>query len=440
VPMDRINLHFTGDLHAVTSAHNLLAALVDNHVHHGGPLDLDADASIWPRVMDLCDRQLRHCQLGLGGKGDGFPHPAQFLITAASEVMAVLALADGHADLEARLSRMVVARDRAGRSRTAGEVGAVGAMGVLLQRTLWPNVVQTLEHTPALVHCGPFANIAHGCSSVLATQIALERADYVVTEAGFGADLGAEKLVHLKCRQAGLSPAAAVLVATCRDLRYHGGAGEDGMLQPDAARVEAGIANLRVHVENLASLGLPTVVALNRHPGDREDEIAAVRAASEALGCRFAVTEAFARGGEGSEALAHAVVEQVRAAPGAARFLYALDAPLRDKVETIARRIYRADGLDVSEAAARQLDALEAEGFGELPVCIAKTPQSLSDRRKAHGVPTGWRLRVRAARVSAGAGFVVVETGKITTMPGMPADPAALHIALDETGYPKGLG
>ncbi len=439
IPMEDINLHFTGDLHAVTSAHNLLAALIDNHIHFDNRLDLDLARIAWPRVMDLCDRQLRDCEIGRGRKSDGFVHSTRFDITAASEVMAVLALAADRAELEARLGRMVVAWDRAGRPRTASEVGGVGAMVALLQRALWPNLVQTVEGTPVLVHAGPFANIAHGCSSLSATRAALGLSDYVITEAGFGADLGAEKFLHIKCRQGGLAPDAAVVVANCAMLRYHGGAADDALDSPDTSAVERGLPNLKAHLDNLATLGIPALVALNRHPGDSNEEHRVVGEACERWGSSMVVAESYARGGEGTRILAtqvKALADSGRANP---RPLYAADAPLRDKIEALATTLYRADGVDYDETAAAELDRLQDLGFGELGVCMAKTQYSLSDRQKVRNLPGAYRMRVREVEVRAGAGFIVVKTGRIMTMPGMPRDPNALHIHLGQDGVVRGL-
>jgi len=439
VPMQDVNLHFTGDFHAVTTAHNLLAALVDNHAHFGDALGIDPARIVWPRVLDLCDRQLRHVQLGLGGSAHGFPHEGRFDITAASEVMAVLALARDGADLEARLRHMVVAYDRAGSPVRAGQLPGLRALPVLLRDALRPNLVQTLAGTPVLVHAGPFANIAHGCSSVIATRLALSRADYVITEAGFSADLGGEKFVHLKCRQAGLRPALAVLVVTLAALRRHGGVPDADVGRPDAEAVRRGLPQLRVHVENLGKLGLPVLVARNAFPSDAADELAALRAECDALSVPFADCEAYARGVDGALELA----AQVRAAADASRaeprFLYDLTTPLRDKLERIATEIYRADGVELDPAAQAELDYLEAHGFGALPVCVAKTQHSLSDDEHLVGVPRGHRLRVRELSVSAGAGFVVARAGAITRMPGMPREPGAHRIHLDEQGRTRGL-
>jgi formate--tetrahydrofolate ligase len=439
MPMADINLHFTGDSHAVTTAHNLLAALVDNHAYFADAVDLDPARITFPRVLDLCDRQLRHARIGTGSQHDGFAHDTRFDITAASEIMAVLALARDAQDLEARLARIVVGADRKGASVRAGQLAGLRALPVLLQHALRPNLVQSLEGTPAFVHAGPFANIAHGCSSVIATRAALALSDYVVTEAGFGADLGAEKFVHIKCRQAGLSPALAVLVVTLAALRRHGGVADSAVNEPNLSAASAGLPQLRVHAENLHKLGVPVVVALNAFPSDSAAEVALVRACCDTLGLSFAVSDAYARGGEGCVALAQEVQRAADASQATPRFLYELSVPLREKIERLATELYRADGVDFEAAALADLARLHEQGFGELPVCMAKTQHSLSDDAKLVGVPTGHRLRVRGLEVSAGAGFVVALTGAITRMPGMPAEPSAHRIHLDEQGRPRGL-
>ena len=439
VPMDDINLHFTGDFHAVTTAHNLLAALVDNHVHFGDALDIDPARIVWPRVLDLCDRQLRHVQLGLGGGADGFPHASRFDIAAASEVMAVLALARDAGDLERRLGQMVLAYDRGGNPVRAAQLPGLRSLSVLLRHALRPNVVQTLAGTPAFVHAGPFANIAHGCSSVIATRAALATCDYVITEAGFSADLGGEKFVHLKCRSAGLRPALAVLVVTLPALRRHGGVAEALLERADPDAVRRGLPQLRVQIENLHKLGLPVIVARNAFPGDEPTEVAALQAECDALEVAFADCDAYARGADGALALA----EQVRAAADASRaeprYLYDLAVPLQDKLERIATEIYRADGVDFDPRAEADLRLLQEHGFEALPVCVAKTQHSLSDDEHLVGVPHGHRLRIHELSVSAGAGFVVARAGGITRMPGMPREPGAHRIHLDAEGRVRGL-
>ena len=382
LPMEEINLHFTGDLHAITSAHNLLSAMVDNHAHFETEVGLPRDGITWRRVLDVCDRQLRFVGLGGGSDKDGFPHDGGFDITAASEVMAVLSLARDYEDLEARLSRMVVGRRGDGSLVTAGDVGCVGAMAVLLRDALKPNLVQTIEHTPALVHCGPFANVAHGCNSLVATQVGMGLADWTVTEAGFGADLGAEKFLHLKCRALGTFPAAAVLVATVRALKMHGGKAYDELKTEDVAALESGFANLRTHVENLRKFDLPVVVALNVFPSDTEAELGRLEALLSELGAAHARSYVAVRGGEGGSALADAVKAAAAQGNRPITPLYELDAPLTTKIETVATEIYRADGVEFSGEATAKLAQLTKDGFGELPICVAKTQASLSDDGK----------------------------------------------------------
>ena len=439
LPMEDINLHFTGDFHAITTAHNLLATVVDNHVHFDNELDIDPERIVWRRVIDLCDRQLRNCEIGLGGKAHGFPHHTGFDITAASEIMAVVAMARDRVDLRERLERMVVAYDRAGNPKSAREFGCVGAMEVLLKDALDPNLVQTIEHTPALIHCGPFANIAHGCNSIAATRTAAKLADYVITEAGFAADLGAEKFFHIKCRELGGMPAAVVMVVTCQALKLHGGIKMERLDRENLAALRRGFDNARVHVENLRKFGAPVVVAINRFNHDTDAELDTVRSLCAGIGVDCEIAEVAHYGGEGGVALARKVIES--AEPGNRPFapLYAAEDSLRSKIETIAREIYRADGVDYDTQAGEALDRLEAQGFGELPVCMAKTQLSLSDDPKRLGAPRGWRLHIRDAKVSAGAGFVVVMTGKTLLMPGMSRKNAAQRIGMDEAGRIYGL-
>ncbi len=438
IPMQDINLHFTGDLHAISAAHNLLAALLDNHMYWGNALDLDARRITWRRVMDLNDRALRQVIVGLGGAANGFPREDGFDITVASEVMAIFCLARSLEDLEDRLSRMVVGQTRGRRMVTAGELKGIGAMLALLRDAFQPNLVQTMEHTPALVHGGPFANIAHGCNSVVATRTALRLADYVVTEAGFGADLGAEKFLDIKCRQAGLAPDAAVVVATVRALKMHGGVPVKELGREDMEAVRRGTANLTRHVENMKKFGLPVVVALNRFLTDTAAEIEAVTSALAPLGVRVHVCTHWAEGGAGALALA----EEVRtlcAAPSSFRPLYPDAMGLREKIETIAREIYRAGKVSFSSAAGSRLAELEAAGFGSLPVCMAKTQYSFSADPSLRGAPEGHDLPVREVRLSAGAGFVVALTGDVMTMPGLPSHPAAEDIFVDAQGVIGGL-
>ncbi|MFV8754107.1 formate--tetrahydrofolate ligase [Nannocystaceae bacterium ST9] len=440
VPMTDINLHFTGDLHAITAANNLLAAVVDNRAHFelraigkGKPAsehDLDPERISWRRVLDICDRQLRNCQLGLGGPSEGFPHASGFDITAASEIMAVLALARDRGDLQARLSRIVVGWTRGGRPVRAHELDCVGALEVLLKDALAPNLVQTLEQGPALIHCGPFANIAHGCNSRIATELAMHAADWAVTEAGFAADLGAEKFLAIKCRELDCFPAVAVLVVTCRALKLHG-----------EGSIVAGFANVQTHLDNLREhYGLPVVVAINRFGFDGDDELAEVARLCDAAGVPWALGEGHARGGEGTLALAEAVVAAGEAGNRPQQQLYSLELPLREKVERIATAIYRADGVDWTEQAERELALAEAAGGASLPVCMAKTQHSLSDDPERRGAPRGWRLKVAGVRLSAGAGFVVVRTGALMLMPGMPEQAGATKIRLDDDGTIVGLG
>jgi formate--tetrahydrofolate ligase len=439
LPMESINLHFTGDLHAVTSAHNLLAAVVDNHLHHGGEPALDPRAVRWRRVMDMNDRALRNIVAGLGGKADGVPRETGFDITAASEVMAILALSRDLADLKARLARIVVGLGPDGTEVTAADLKAAGAMAVLLRDALSPNLVQTVEHGPAFVHAGPFGNIAHGTSSVLATRAALRLADIVVTEAGFASDLGAEKFFDIVCRQAGLAPAATVLVTTVRSLKWQGGVGKDDLSRPDLDALRRGLPNLEAHLDILKAFGVPVVVAVNRFESDAPEELDVVARAAADGGATVALSDVYARGGAGGLDLADRVLDALSGPAPTPRTLYPLDRPLREKVETVARTVYGADGVDWDEAAARDLQALESRGHGGLPICMAKTQMSLSDRPDLRGRPRGFRIRVREARVSAGAGFVVVVCGPMMLMPGLPRHPAAERIDLDDEGRITGL-
>ncbi len=431
LPMERINLHFTGDFHAVTTAHNLLAALVDNHLYFGNALRIDPRRILWRRVMDMNDRALRDVIIGLGGSKQGVPRETGFDITAASEVMAVLCLAEDEEDLRARLDRILIGFTYDGEPVTAERLSGSGAMLALLRDALWPNLVQTLEGTPALVHGGPFANIAHGCNSVIATRMALHLADWAITEAGFGFDLGAEKFFHIKSRAAGLETAAVVLVATVRALKMHGGILRKALAAPDPAAVGRGLPNLDKHVENIRHFGLAPIVALNRFADDEEEEIAAVRERCEAAGVPFAVSDHHARGGEGALELARAV--QAHADP-ARRFtpLYDLGDAIPDKILAVARRMYGATGLELNRQARREIRDLERLGYAGLPVCIAKTPGSLSDDPKLRGRPEGFEVTVRSVQVNAGAGFLVVLTGDILRMPGLPRHPLAEQIGLVE--------
>lgn len=439
VPMEEINLHFTGDFHAITSAHSLLAAMVDNHMHHGAAPPLDQRRITWCRAVDMNDRALRSAVIGLGGPTGGIPRQDGFVITAASEVMAIFCLAKDLQDLEQRLSSIIVGYDRERNPVRASDVNAAGAMTLLLKDALAPNLVQTLGGTPAFVHGGPFANIAHGCNSVLATRAGLALGDMVVTEAGFGADLGAEKFCDIKTRAGGLEPACVVVVATIRALKMHGGVSRDDLGKEDVAAVQRGIPNLEKHVENLRQFGTPPVVAVNRFAGDSDAELGAVVAACEQMNVAVSVTDGHARGGEGTLELADTVAEAVNSGKADFRPLYPLDMPLAEKVETIATKIYGAAGVDFIGNTERELARLESIGLRDLPVCIAKTQYSLADDPKLLGRPEGFRITVREVTASAGAGFVVVKTGDIMTMPGLPKRPAAERMGVGEDGAAFGL-
>ncbi len=439
VPMEDINLHFTGDFHAIGAANNLLAALIDNHIHQGNALGFDARKIAWKRCVDMNDRALREVVVALGGKANGFPREDGFDITVASEVMAVFCLATGMIDLKERLARMIVGYTRDDAPITAGDLHAEGAMAALLKDALKPNLVQTLEGTPAFVHGGPFANIAHGCNSIMATRMALALGDYCVTEAGFGADLGAEKFLDIKCRLADLAPDAVVVVATVRALKLHGGIAKADLGAENLEALEAGLPNLLQHVENITRVyQLPCVVAINRFPTDTSAELELVERRCRELGVNVALSEVWERGGEGGLALADEVVRLCEQG-NEFGFAYESDLPLRDKIEAIAARIYRADGVDFDLKAAKELAKLETLGFGGMPVCMAKTQYSFSDDAAKLGAPCGFRITVRDVRVSAGAGFVVALTGSIMTMPGLGKSPAAERIDVDETGRISGL-
>lgn len=439
VPMEDLNLHFTGDFHAITSANNLLAALLDNHIQQGNALRIDTRQIIWKRCLDMNDRVLRNVVVGLGSKTDGFVREDHFVITVASEIMAILCLATDLEDLKDRLGKIIVAYDLDGKPVTAKDLQAVGAMAALLKDAILPNVIQTLEHTPALVHGGPFANIAHGCNSVRATTAALSMADYVVTEAGFGADLGAEKFFDIKCRQAGLSPDAVVLVATIRALKYNGGVPKAELSAENVEALEKGIVNLEKHIENLQKYKVPVVVTLNSFVTDSEAEIAFVKQFCEERGCEFAISEVWEKGGEGGIALAEKVLKTLEEKESHFEPLYPSELPLTEKIETVAKEIYGAKGVNYTAAAKKQLAKLTELGFGDLPVCMAKTQYSLSDDPALLGRPKDFDITVREAYVSAGAGFVVVLTGAVMTMPGLPKQPAAFGIDVDESGKITGL-
>lgn len=439
VPMEDINLHFTGDFHAIGAANNLLAAMLDNHIQQGNALGIDVKKITWRRCVDMNDRQLRSIVDGLGGRMQGVPREDGFDITVASEIMAVLCLASDLKDLKARLARIIVGYTYDDKPVTAADLKAQGAMAALLKDAIKPNLVQTLENTPALVHGGPFANIAHGCNSVSATDTALKLADYVVTEAGFGADLGAEKFLDIKCRAAGLDPSAVVIVATVKALKYNGGVPKAELGAENLEALERGLPNLLKHVENITQVyGLPCVVAINRFSNDTDAELALIADKCRALGVNVALSEVWGKGGEGGVPLAEEVL-RLCDQPHQFQFAYEPDLPLRDKIEAIVRRVYGGAGVSYAPAAAKELDRLEAMGFGSLPVCMAKTQYSLSDDPAKLGRPEGFTITVSKARVSAGAGFVVVQTGDIMTMPGLPKVPAAEKIDVNENGVISGL-
>ena len=439
VPMDDINLHFTGDFHAITSAHNLLAAMLDNHIHQGNALDIVTKKIVWKRVMDMNDRSLRHIIVGLGKKGDGVMRESGFDITVASEIMAILCLATDIEDLKARLSRMVVAYNSKGEAVTAGDLQATGAMALLLKDAIKPNLVQTLENTPAIIHGGPFANIAHGCNSVMATQTALKLGDYVVTEAGFGADLGAEKFFDIKCRYAGLKPDVAVIVATVRALKMNGGVAKDNLAEENLEALKAGSANLLRHLDNVAKYGVPAVVAINRFPTDTEAELELLRDLCKEKGIDVVLSEVFAKGGEGGMELAKEVINICEKQKSDFHTLYDVNDSIEDKMNTIATEIYGADGVDFTADALKQVRELEKLGLDRLPICVAKTQYSFTDDPKKLGAPKNFRITVREVKVSAGAGFIVALTGSIMTMPGLPKVPAANGMDILSDGTIIGL-
>ena len=439
VPMEEINLHFTGDFHAIGAANNLLAAMLDNHIQQGNALDIDVRKITWKRAVDMNDRQLRNIICGLGGKPNGVPREDGFDITVASEIMAVLCLATSLTDLKARLARMVVAYTRDDKPVTAHDLKAEGAMAALLKDAIKPNLVQTLEHTPALIHGGPFANIAHGCNSIMATDTGMKLGDYVVTEAGFGADLGAEKFLDIKCRAAGFAPSAVVIVATVRALKHHGGVAKADLNQENLTALEAGLPNLLQHVENVTKVfGLPCVVAINAFPTDTAAELKLVEDKCKELGVNVALSEVWAKGGEGGKALAEEVVRLCEQ-PNQFRYCYESDSSIEEKLNAIATKIYRAEGVDLTPNAKKQLKQLTELGYGNLPICMAKTQYSFSDDQTLLGAPKGFRITVRNLKVSAGAGFIVALTGDIMTMPGLPKVPSAEKIDIDENGVISGL-
>ena len=440
IPMEDINLHFTGDFHAIGAANNLLAAMLDNHIQQGNALGIDPKRITWKRAMDMNDRQLRFIVDGLGGKVNGCPREDGFDITVASEVMAVLCLSTDLMDMKARLARIIVGYTYDGRPVTAHDLKAEGAMTALLKDALKPNLVQTLEGTPAFIHGGPFANIAHGCNSIIATRMAMRLADYAITEAGFGADLGAEKFLDIKCRAAGLTPDAVVIVATVRALKHHGGCPKAELGKENLSALEKGLPNLLKHVENITKVyGLPAVVAINQFDSDTEAEIAMIRDACGKYGVRVALSQVWGKGGEGGEELAREVLRIIDEEKPDFRFAYEGDAALTEKIEAVAKKVYGADGVDYAPAAAKELQRLTELGYGGLPVCMAKTQYSLSDDAGKLGAPAGFRIKVQKVKVSAGAGFVVVLTGDIMTMPGLPKVPAAENIDVDENGVITGL-
>lgn len=425
VPMDDLNLHFTGDFHAITSANNLLAAMLDNHIQQGNTLNIDTNQIVWKRCVDMNDRVLRNIVVGLGRKVDGVTREDHFIISVASEIMAILCLAEDIEDLKVRLGKIIVAYTYDGKPVTAKELNAVGAMAALLKDAIRPNMIQTLENTPALVHGGPFANIAHGCNSIRATKTALKLADYTITEAGFGADLGAEKFLDIKCRMAGLKPDAIVLVATVRALKYNGGVPKDELNQENLEALKKGIVNLEKHIENVAKYGVPCVVTLNQFVFDTEAELNFVKEFCESRGCEFALAKVWEKGGEGGEELAKKVVQTIETKESNYHPLYPLEMSLKEKIETVAKEIYGADGVTFDKGAETSLARLESLGFGNMPVCMAKNQYSLSDDPTKLGRPTGFTVNIREVYVSAGAGFVVAITGTVMTMPGLPKKPAA---------------
>ncbi len=439
VPMDDLNLHFTGDFHAITSANNLLAAMLDNHIQQGNALNIDTKQIVWKRCVDMNDRVLRNITVGLGRKADGVTREDHFIITVASEIMAILCLAENMQDLKERLGRIVVAYTYNGKPVTAGELNAVGAMAALLKDAIRPNLVQTLEHTPALVHGGPFANIAHGCNSIRATKMALKLADYTITEAGFGADLGAEKFLDIKCRMAGLKPDAVVLVATVRALKYNGGVRKEELSSENLDALKRGIVNLEKHIENIAKFDVPCVVTLNQFVSDTEAELDFVKKFCEDKGCEFALSQVWEKGGEGGTALAEKVIKTIDTRESHFHCLYEDSLSLKEKMTVIAKEIYGAGEVLFEPAVERELARIESLGFGSLPVCMAKNQYSLSDDKSVLGRPQGFPIHIRDVYVSAGAGFVVAITGTIMTMPGLPRIPAAEGIDVNEAGQITGL-
>ena len=438
VPMEDINLHFTGDFHAITSAHNLLAAVIDNHIQQGNALDLDVRRITWKRVVDLNDRALRNIICGLGGKAHGVPRETGFDITVASEMMAILCLTSDLEDMKKRLGNIIIGYTRSGRPVRAEELNVTGALTLLFKDAIKPNLVQTLEGTPALIHGGPFANIAHGCNSVMATKYALKMADYTVTEAGFGADLGAEKFLDIKCRFTGFKPDAVVIVATIRALKMHGGLAKTELATENIEALKKGMTNLAKHIENIQKFGLPIVVAINAFPTDTENELQELKALCESMGASVSISEAWAKGGEGAIDLAQKVIEATEK-PSNFQYMYDVNDSIKDKINAIATKIYGADGVNYTPAVEKTIAEFEAEGLDKMPICMAKTQYSLSDDQFKLGAPTGFKITVRELRISAGAGFIVALTGNILTMPGLPKKPAAENMDIDNNGKITGL-
>ena len=439
IPMEDINLHFTGDIHAIGIAHNLLSAAIDNHIKQGNELDIDKTRVSWPRVVDMNDRALREIVLGLGGSGNGEPREDGFIITVASEIMAILCLANDLMELKEKIGNIVIGYSREDEPITAGDLNVEGAMTALLKDALKPNLVQTLENTPAFIHGGPFANIAHGCNSVMATKMAMKLSDIAVTEAGFGADLGAEKFFNIKSRYADLNPNATVLVATIRALKMHGGVPKDNLTEENLKALEAGIENLEKHVENLNKFKVPLVVAINRFPSDTEAELELVRKKCEEMGVRVALSEVWAKGGEGGLELAEEIIDMLDNEESNFEFLYSKELSIKEKINKIAKEIYGADGVDYSGEAESQIETFEKQGYGELPICMAKTQNSISDKPELKGRPTDFRVSVSKVTLSAGAGFLVPSTGPVLKMPGLPKRPSAEDIDIDENGKISGL-
>ena len=439
VPMEDINLHFTGDMHAITAANNLLSAMIDNHIHQGNALDIDPTNIVWKRVLDMNDRNLRNVVVGLGGKINGVPREDGFMITVASEIMAILCLADNLEDLKARLGEIIIGYNRSGEPVFAKDLNAQGAMTVLLKDAIKPNLVQTLENTPCFIHGGPFANIAHGCNSVIATKLALKMADYVITEAGFGADLGAEKFMDIKCRFAGLKPDAVVIVATVRALKYNGGIPKQDLVEPNVEALKKGIVNLKKHIENMQMFGVPVIVAVNRFHTDSDEELKLVIDTCGEYGVECSLSEVFLKGGEGGIDLAEKVLKAIEEKKSSYAPLYSVDAPIKEKIKTIVNKIYGGRDVIYSKKAQKEIAKLEELGLDKKPICMAKTQYSLSDDPSLLGRPEGFDITVSKVRVSNGAGFIVVETGDIMVMPGLPKAPAAGNIDIDEKGIITGL-